>query len=180
LKISAYDVKPYEYSILIARMEPENNIETIINGVLAAEMSKPLLVIGDPSNKFGKKLLNKYKDPRIRFIGAVYDPVALNNLRYHSHVYFHGHSVGGTNPSLLEAMACNCNIIAHDNPFNRAVLNNDGKYFTNEVSLAKVIKEMNSVRAEVSKNANIQKIKERYNWHSVISAYEKLMPGVVP
>src|SRR5690606_24035540 len=128
--ISKYQVKPYHYNLLIARLEPENNIETILDGVILSEVKDPFLVIGKHDvNKFGKYLKNKFKDTNITFLGGIYNLTDLNNLRYYSNLYFHGHSVGGTNPSLLEAMASKALIIAHNNEFNKAILNENALYF---------------------------------------------------
>ena len=105
------------YFLLMARMEPENNIETIIRGWLASDKRKPLVLIGNAGNSFGQYLQKTYVHERLLYIGAIYDARIVNALRHFSSFYFHGHSVGGTNPSLLEAMACGCAIISHDNPF---------------------------------------------------------------
>jgi glycosyltransferase involved in cell wall biosynthesis len=174
--LNAYNVIPFRYTLAVARIEPENNIETIIKAVLSSERKEPLLILGNSGNSFGKKLVKKYQDPRIRFIGVVYDAGSLNNLRYHSRIYFHGHSVGGTNPSLLEAMACQCNIAAHDNEFNKAVLENGGRYFHNASSLCQIIdEEEDKNELQAKKDRNLSKIKTHYSWSSVIDSYEKLL-----
>ena len=83
----------------------------------------PTLVIGNYNTKFGRYLQKCFKnEKRIIFLGGIYDLEMLNNLRYFSNIYFHGHSVGGTNPSLLEAMSSNSFIVAHDNIFNKSIL----------------------------------------------------------
>src|SRR6185503_18208079 len=101
----------------------------IIKGHLAAKHKYPLFVIGNITNKFGKYITGKYNTASIKFSDAIYDQFELDNLRYYSSLYFHGHSAGGTNPSLLEAMACGCRIAAHNNPFNKAVLQHEADYF---------------------------------------------------
>jgi hypothetical protein len=109
--------------MIMARFEPENNIETILDGIVLAGHETTVLVLGNHKTKYGEYLKNKYKSfNKIRFIGTEFDINKLNNLRYFSNFYFHGHSVGGTNPSLLEAMASNAFIIAHDNHFNKSIL----------------------------------------------------------
>jgi glycosyltransferase involved in cell wall biosynthesis len=106
---------PYkDYFLLIARMEPENNIEMILDGFVMSKTDKQLLVIGSIDNRFGKVLKKKFSPfSNIIFAGALYDAEVLYSLRASSLAYFHGHSVGGTNPSLLEAMAAKCLILAH-------------------------------------------------------------------
>ena len=87
-----------------------------------------------------KKIQSTIDDSRlIFFLGYVADIDKLNNLRYYSNIYFHGHSVGGTNPSLLEAMASNALICSHKNIFNSSILNNDAIYFSNQEELINTI-----------------------------------------
>ena len=84
-------------------MEPENSIETILEGFLNSDTDRKFLVIGNTENRYGNKIKDKFKDDRIVYLGYVSEIEKLNILRKHSHLYFHGHTVGGTNPSLLEA-----------------------------------------------------------------------------
>lgn len=173
-KIKTHNLSQNSYSLLIARIEPENNIEQIIKGVILSNNCKPLIIIGDYTrNKFGKSLFLKYADNnKIRFIGSIYDKEELNNLRYYSYMYFHGHSVGGTNPSLLEAMGCSCFIIAHDNEFNRSVLK-EAYYFKSSKDLADTI---DSVRKEQNKDkisSNLMKISNYYNTDNINNLYEE-------
>lgn len=137
--IGSFGLEPGKYNLLIARLEPENNVELILEGYLAADNPEPLVIIGNTATPLGKRLRNKYPDTRIQFRGPVYDQLLLNNLRHFAHFYFHGHSVGGTNPSLLEAMACGCRILAHDNAFNRSVLENNALYFKDPEDLAGIL-----------------------------------------
>jgi glycosyltransferase involved in cell wall biosynthesis len=177
----AYNLKPYEYNILIARMEPENNIEIIIKGHILSNTQRPLLVIGKTQNEFGTYLVNNYgSDKSINFLGGIYDTGIINNLRYFSHLYFHGHSVGGTNPSLLEAMGCSALIAAHDNIFNKAVLGNDAFYFADEQQLANIIKtkEHKADYNSLLQN-NINKIRAEYNWARIVDQYESVMLNAV-
>ncbi|MGC4036809.1 MAG: DUF1972 domain-containing protein [Chitinophagaceae bacterium] len=171
-----YTINPHQYYLLIARMEPENNIEMILQGHLASDNPYPLLVIGDTNNAFGKKLTTCYKKSSLIFCGSVYNQADLNNLRYHSLKYFHGHSVGGTNPSLLEAMACSCNIAAHNNIFNKSILQEDADYFSSADDVRKIIVSPEYDKAiNRRKAANIQKIHSIYNQEKNIDDYEQLM-----
>jgi glycosyltransferase involved in cell wall biosynthesis len=171
-----YNLVPNQYFLLIARMEPENNIEMIIKGYLASEHSYPLVIVGNTSNKFGKYLSETYHHPNIHFSGPVYDQFELSNLRYFSAKYFHGHSVGGTNPSLLEAMACRCNIVAHNNVFNKAVLSSEADYFVSPEDLAALINRVEYPSLiQQRKDLNIKKIKTIYDLEKNISDYERIM-----
>ena len=100
----------------------------------------------------------------------------LNNLRYFSKIYFHGHSAGGTNPSLLEAMACGCRIASHDNIFNRAVLGNDADYFSDAKQISDILNEAPEKKSvEQRRQVNLEKIRSVYNWNKIIQDYEQLM-----
>jgi glycosyltransferase involved in cell wall biosynthesis len=171
-----FAVKPNEYFLLIARMEPENNIEMIINGFILSESKLPLLIIGNTENKNGNKWKKKYESERIRFIGGLYDENKLNSLRHFSSIYFHGHSVGGTNPSLLEAMACGANMAAHDNVFNKAILQNDASWFSNADDVAEIIKSsLSSLISEGRKKRNLEKIRTDFAPKIIVDAYENLI-----
>ncbi len=175
-QLNNYKLIQYQYYLLIARMEPENNIEIVIKGYLLSNQTYPFLIIGNVSGKYGKYITSKYADSKIIYAGALYDTAMLNNLRHYSLLYMHGHSVGGTNPSLLEAMACGCSIAAHQNVFNKAVLGDDADYFftANDVATLMNTKpgsQANSIRQQ----NNLAKIKTIYNPDLIINEYEKLM-----
>lgn len=173
--LTDYGVTPGSYLILVARMEPENNIQTIIDGVIESGTDMPLLVVGGLKNNYSKQLLAKYAGVRnIIFPGAIYDAGVLNALRYHSALYFHGHSVGGTNPSLLEAMACHCLICANENEFNRAVLGGDAYYFTTSRDISGLLKTKTYLSSsdEGYRDRNIKKIEEVFNWERIVDSYE--------
>ena len=166
---------PGEYFLLIARMEPENNIETILQAYLLSSQPHPLVLIGSIKNKFGQYLSKAYSNRNIRFLGAIYDADIINNLRHFSCLYFHGHSVGGTNPSLLEAMACECNIVAHENIFNRNILTNSAYYFSTSEDIVQIInKPVDAKTIAVRKGNNLEKIKQIYEWNKIIDQYEKV------
>jgi hypothetical protein len=175
--LKKYGLQPDSYHLLIARMEPENNIEMILRGYLESEDTKPFLVIGNTGNAFGNKMKELFdKAAGIRFLGAIYDASVINALRYYSHLYYHGHSVGGTNPSLLEAMACNALIAAHANTFNRAILGEDSFYFSTISEVAGIIhrcREKSDYAAWIAHNR--RKIIDTYNWPAVVHAYEQVM-----
>lgn len=138
--LAKYDLTEHGYNILIARLEPENNIETVIQAHLNSGIQTPLLIIGNYNTHYGQYLFKQYQSDHIRFLGAIYNQETLNNLRYYSSKYFHGHSVGGTNPSLIEAMASNSFIFAHDNVFNKNILGADAFYFDSTDTLTDLLK----------------------------------------
>lgn len=180
LPVASLGLEPEKYFLLIARMEPENNIDLILRGYLQSTRPYPLVLVGSTKNKYGASLQEKYSSDIIRFAGAIYDSKIINNLRYFSNLYFHGHSVGGTNPSLLEAMGCQCNIVAHENQFNKSILTNAAYYFSAPEHIANTIDHpVDEGTIRNRKKANVEKIQKLYNWPTVIDAYEKLFFNVV-
>ena len=167
-------IKPEKsYYLLMARMEKENNIEMILDGFQTSSVPEEFIVIGDTSNKYGQYLVKKYSgDTRIKFKGGIFDRDMVDEIVAGCHLYFHGHSVGGTNPSLLEAMAANVLIAAHDNPYNRAILGNDGLYFSDVSGVCSIIKAPPDTGANMIKN-NALKISTLYNWGKVVDDYEE-------
>jgi len=175
--LKAYNLRKNTYNLIIARIEPENNIDVIIKSSFASAQKKPLVVIGDfTRNKYGKRLYAEYgSSEKIIFLGSIYDKKVLNNLRYHSFIYFHGHSVGGTNPSLLEAMGCSCSIIAHKNEFNESVLGTEAFYFNTIQDLIISIDSFKEENFGIDKAPlNLEKIYTYYNTKNINNLYEKL------
>ncbi|MDB5030237.1 DUF1972 domain-containing protein [Mucilaginibacter sp.] len=174
-QITPVEALKEDYFLLMARMEPENNIETILEGYNNSNSPKPFKVLGDTSNRFGKFITHKFqKDSRIQFKGSIFDTAKVRALQNNSYLYFHGHSVGGTNPSLLEAMASEALIAAHNNPFNQAVLSTDAFYFSNPNDVKKLVETVQ--RQETEKTMvtnNLHKIKHLFNWESVVDGYEE-------
>ncbi|MBT8253596.1 MAG: DUF1972 domain-containing protein [Flavobacteriaceae bacterium] len=170
--IADYGVEKGNYNMLIARLEPENNIEVILDGALASENQTPFLVVGkNDVNSFGKYLTNKYKKTHIRFCGGIYNLKHLNNLRYFSNLYFHGHSVGGTNPSLLEAMASNALIVAHENPFNQSVLKDGAFYFQTPEQIGFFIDNVNKEDHMEKLKRSKHIIANHFNWNLINNKY---------
>ena len=180
--LQEYGVKKHDYFILMARMAAENNIEMILDGFHASNSSKKFLVVGSVDNKTGRHLVQKFKkDERILFTGGIYNhPQKIHSLKIYSNLYFHGHSVGGTNPSLLEAMASRSLVAAHDNLFNRAVLQQDAYYFSSPNEVREIIENTHrNGREMVMINNNLQKIKEQFSWENVIKKYEDFIQRCV-
>lgn len=175
--LQRYSVEKFDYLILIARLEPENNIETIIDGYLLSSVRKPFIVIGNHKTSYGNYLKRKYKNDLIRFVGGVYDKRELDSLRHFSVAYFHGHSVGGTNPSLLEAMACESFIIAHDNVFNKSVLFESALYFKNAVEVKEIVGKLSALRKAYFESfieENSKRLRIHYNWDDIVTQHEDL------
>ena len=174
LFLQEYNLKPDGYYLIVSRLEPENNVDCIIKGYIKSNIKKPLIVIGNLlETKYVRELL-KCQSDKVRFIGEVYNKNKLEAFRYGCKAYLHGHSVGGTNPSLLEALGSGNAVIAHDNVFNREVTNNQMLYFKTPKECAEAIikvETFNDDKMLEYKNISIQRIIDYYNWDRIAKKY---------
>lgn len=177
--LKEYGLEANRYFLIIARLEPENNLAMAIEGYRASRQygMRPLIIVGKTNTPYGKRLAKQYSsDPHVRFVGGIYDFDKINSVRYFSYAYFHGHSVGGTNPSLLEAMASSCMILAHDNTFNRAVLGDNAVYYPSANGVVDILNDIDNIvsqKKETFVNANLDVIRNEYSWEKLIDEHEK-------
>lgn len=177
--LKEWNLVPNEYYLLVARMEPENNICMAIEGYKASKEygQRPLIIVGKTNTPYGKKLVKQCGgDSNIHFVGGIYNFDKLNSVRHFSFAYFHGHSVGGTNPSLLEAMASDCFILAHDNIFNRAVLRENAVYYSSSQAvtmLLDTIDDTASLCKEKYIKNNLEVIRKEYSWEKLVDEHER-------
>lgn len=177
--LQEFGLEAENYYLLVARLEPENNIEMAIQGYLASNENgvKPLIIVGKTNTPHGKYLVQKYGDEKnVRFVGGIYDFKKLNSVRYFSFAYFHGHSVGGTNPSLLEAMASNCYILAHNNIFNKAVLKENAHYYTSAEEVKWMLNSITDLATSYKEKFianNLNEIRNEYSWEKLVDEHEK-------
>ena len=179
--LEKFNLKKYDYNIMICRLEPENNIEIILDGVVQSQSSMKMYICARNDHKYGQYLIDKYKnEKRIVFLGWVGGQNVLNDLRNFSALYFHGHSVGGTNPSLLEAMAGGALIAAHGNVFNKNVLGDNAVFFLTPDEAAAIIDNNATVQSKRSQfiSNNLHRIKTYYNWQHIADMYDKMFEEV--
>jgi glycosyltransferase involved in cell wall biosynthesis len=176
--LSRFGLDVYGYFIIVCRLEPENHVEEILAGYLRSGSRCPLVIIGnvDSQTPYVRRLVGCASDS-VRFLGTIYDKSILVPLRYYSKIYFHGHSVGGTNPSLLEAMACSNAIIAHDNPFNKEVSECSALYFSNSSELSHQIERLENDRVTWSalRDSARERVRSKYNWDLMVDEYVKII-----
>jgi glycosyltransferase involved in cell wall biosynthesis len=173
-------LEPGDYYTVVCRIEPENHIEEIIRGFLESGSRRRLVIVGDHNVSAYGRQLTEIGDSRLCFIGPLFDTEELLALRYHGAAYLHGHSVGGTNPSLLEALGCGNVVISHDNPFNREVLGDRGHYFRSPEDLARILRELESGARSVDERETIQKVAlGRFTWTRVVDDYVKIIDEIV-
>ncbi|MEO0741174.1 MAG: DUF1972 domain-containing protein [Bacteroidota bacterium] len=178
--LAEWGLTPKGYHSVVCRFEPENHVTEIIEGYSASESPLPLIVLGDhtqPTEYVQRIRAAAARDPRVRLIGTVYERDRLQALRYHSVSYLHGHSVGGTNPSLLEALGCGNVVVAHDNPFNREVGGDAVLYFREAAELPALlqrIEESTALQRALSEQA-VARIEARYTWGRIVGQYLELL-----
>lgn len=132
--LQPYNLVPHEYVLVIARVEPENHILEIVSSFVSKKRGRKLIVLGryiPEKFPYHQKVLT-LQNEEVIFPGAIYDRQVVNALRFYACLYVHGHSVGGTNPSLVESLAASNPILAHDNRFNRWVAGKGAHYFKNQ------------------------------------------------
>ena len=175
-------VKAKEYYLVVGRFVPENNYETMITEFMKSNTKKDFVLITNvEQNKFYEQLREKTgfdKDSRIKFVGTVYDQELLKKIRENAYGYFHGHEVGGTNPSLLEALATTDLNILLDVGFNREVALDSAEYFNKDNNnLASKINEFENLSQQYIDLKGLKartRIKENYSWKIIIERYENL------
>lgn len=180
-----FNVQPFEYYLIIGRLIPDNNADLIIDGFIRSGSTKKLLIVGDVPYKdqYADKVKSKAA-ANIIFPGYITDSEALSELYHNCFVYLHGHEFGGTNPTMLKAMACGSAILALNTPFNKEMLSNGkfGLFFEkNSNSVASVMQQVeqkagliNDLRKE-SRNG----LTEKYNWDHITESYISEMNRLV-
>lgn len=177
-----HDVESEQYYLIVGRFVPENNYETIITGFMKSHTKRSLVIVTNiEKNNFYNVLRRKTgfeKDARIKFVGTVYDTELLKKIRECAYAYIHGHEVGGTNPSLLEALASTRLNLLLDVGFNREVAGDGGLYWKKESDyLCDLLNSIETIADE--KKMQLQKkaieiIKSRFEWNSICENYERI------
>lgn len=176
------NIKKKEYYLVVGRFVPENNFKVIITEFLKAQTKKDLVLITNiEHNKFFEELKRETsfdKDKRIKFVGTVYDQELLKKIRVNAYAYFHGHEVGGTNPSLLEALATTDLNILLDVGFNKEVAEDSAVYFSKKYNnLSSVIEKVDDLSSEEINNYSIhakKRIEDKYTWKKIVIDYENI------
>ena len=178
--LSDYGLNADSYLLSIARFEPENNLEMMFEAYLKSRIKIPYFVVGQHLTRYGDFLKDKYRDKGIIFLGAIFNKADLDNIRHYSTYYLHGHSVGGTNPALLEAMAAQTFILAHDNQFNKSVVKNNAFYFDSASNLAALLKDKEIIKKKNTfvKN-NLERIDKVYRWSIIVNQYESYFKRIL-
>lgn len=176
------NIKRNNYYLIVGRFVPENNYETMIKEFMKSKTKKDLVIITNvEENKFYEELKQKTnfdKDKRIKFVGTVYDSELLTQIRKNAYAYIHGHEVGGTNPSLLEALATTKLNLLLDVEFNKEVAKDGAIYWNKEErSLCNILDKIENIAKEDKEKyeeLSKKRIEEEYNWDKIINKYEEI------
>ncbi|MDJ0679753.1 MAG: DUF1972 domain-containing protein [Xenococcaceae cyanobacterium MO_167.B52] len=176
--LKAYHLVPHQYSLVIARPEPENSILEIVSAFSKRKWDQKLVVLGrytPETNPYHQKVMDAAGDEVI-FAGAIYDKEVVDSLRFYARLYIHGHTVGGTNPSLVEALAAGTPVLAQDNPFNQWVAGEKAHYFLDQDDCLKELKKLlnNDDELESMKLASTARYCEQFSKDRDLTSYEKL------
>lgn len=177
--LADYNLTAGQYMILIARAEPENSILEVVQAFSLKKRDKKLVVLGNYNrelNPYHEKVMSA-ASPDVIFPGAIYDADKVAALRFYSLAYIHGHRVGGTNPSLVEALGAGNAVLAHDNHFNRWVADDAGIYFSDMNSCAVAIDRLCSEDLLIKKlqSAASSIFHSRFTWDKILGEYETLL-----
>lgn len=178
-----FGLEPGQYHLVVARLEPENNLELIIREYKASKARLPLVYVGGAryESEFSRHVMAQ-AGGRFRFLGPIYESDILNGLYHHCRSYLHGHEVGGTNPSLLRAMGMGAPCVALDVVFNREVLEDTGRYFSKAVGhLAAAIEAVEADPAGSARMGDLTRERARrlFRWDSVAAGYAEFFSHLV-
>lgn len=178
-RLSELDLHERGYHLVVARFEPENHVREAVVGYLASSARLPLVVVGSApyAHEYMAELRRlAQSDERVRMVGAVWDQELLDALYAGSLTYVHGHSVGGTNPSLLRAMGAGAPVLGYDVVFNREVLGETGLFWrdTSVLAVQLAAAEADRAGARVRGRAGRERAAVHYTWQSVAEQYEAL------
>lgn len=182
--VESLQLQSRKYHLVVARFEPENNVDMILDGYSQSAAALPLVVVGGApySTAYGDQVARAASsDARIRLIGRVWDQALLDQLYANCRSYLHGHSVGGTNPSLLRAMGAGSPVTAFDVVFNREVTAGFARYFGSPAEVASCIElDEASVEDALDRgNRGRDHVARTYQWDEVARRYEGLAQGML-
>jgi glycosyltransferase involved in cell wall biosynthesis len=180
-RVAEAGVEPGKYHLVVARFEPENHVDVVVDGYRRSGAEHPLVVVGSaPYADAHTARIHSLADERVRFLGGVWDQQLLDQLYANASTYLHGHSVGGTNPSLLRAIGAGAPTIAFDVNFNREVLDGAGRYFATAEDVKDEIERAEADPVGTAERGALgQRAAYRYDWDDVAARYERLAERLV-
>ena len=183
--IEQWDLEREAYYLIVGRLIPDNNADLIVDGFVASKSKRKLVVVGDvPYKDDYADRIKATQDERLVFTGYVKDQEALAELYHNAYGYFHGHEYGGTNPTMIKAMAYGSAILALDTVFNREMLQNGefGKFFKKDIgSVTSLIDLMDAKMEEMAKmkKASVYGVSAKYSWPHIVEQYQQVFKGLL-
>jgi glycosyltransferase involved in cell wall biosynthesis len=183
--IKKWNLKQREYYLIIGRLIPDNNANLIIKGFLKSNSKRKLVIVGDVSYKDSyASVIKNMTDKSLIFTSYVKDQNILAELYHNCYVYIHGHEFGGTNPTMIKAMAYGCAILALDTVFNQEMLQNGkfGIFFKKELlSMTKMIEycEKENILMDDFRYKSVKGITKKYNWDFISSQYSEIFKSLI-
>ena len=182
--VRALGLEPGRYLTLVARPEPENSVLEVVRAFSRRPRGQLLAVLGAYQDGVPyHRAVRAAAGAEVRFLGAVYDKPVVQALRAHCTAYVHGHRVGGTNPSLVEALGAGNAVIAHDNRFNRWVAGDAARWFDNADSLAALFDTLlapDDTTLRAMRVAALARFEAAFTWPAVLADYEALLLRHLP
>ena len=177
--LEKFSLQNKQYYLIVGRLIPDNNSKLIIEGFLKSNSNKSIVIVGDvpyyDDYANNTKLLSSNK---VVFTGYVNDQVDLTILYNNCYCYIHGHEFGGTNPTMINALDLNCQILALDTVFNREMLENKSSVFFNKNSIAKKINEFEERYEEFIQKNTSYKLPKKYDWNFISNKYLEIFQGL--
>jgi len=177
--LGKYGLTELGYAILVARAEPENSILEIVRAFSLKPRTIRLVVLGnyDLEKNDYHRAVKAAAGNQVLFLGAIYDKLELKALRFHARFYVHGHQVGGTNPSLIEAMGAGSAVLAHGNKYNRWVVDGGACYFETESECANQLDRLCDDDGLIAtlKKESMSRYTVNFTWDAVLGQYEELL-----
>lgn len=175
-RLGPLGIKPEGYHLVVTRFVPENHVVEMLRGYASSQARLPLVVVGAPERgvTYSRDVLAATRDERIVMLGPIWDQRLLDALYAGAASHLHGHSVGGTDPSLLRGMGAGAPITAHDNVFSREVTGGDARFFVNERDVAAAVEEDEGdpLGARARGDRARERVREHYNWDDVAARYQ--------
>lgn len=166
------------YYLVVARIVPENNIHLILDAFEKSGTGKLLVVIGNWNDSaYGRELRHR-SSLQLVLLDPIYDVSLIQSFRFHAFAYLHGHSVGGTNPTLVEALGCGCLTVCYDSVFNRETTHQSGRFFQDVESLASIIRQLDTLDDSTRnhfRETSYALAESWYSWETVATSYETVL-----
>ena len=174
-----FKLEKKQYYLIVGRLIPDNNSKLIIEGFLKSNSNKSIVIVGDvPYNDDYANNIKLLSSEKVVFTGYINNQIDLTTLYNNCYGYIHGHEFGGTNPTMINALDLNCQILALDTVFNREMLVNKKSVFFNKNSISKKIYEFEVIYEKLIKKNSNYKLPKKYDWDLIVKQYLKVFDGL--